>query len=76
MTRKDRRALAHERELKGLPKARPWSHRKTLRLQRISEVFKRHDEMIAAECGISVQLVQHLRSRSQDTLKQPEPVTS
>jgi hypothetical protein len=74
MTRKERRALQHDRELRGLPKATPWTYQKETRLRRLNELLEARDRELAADLGVSVDLVQQIRSRSQRGLEPPSRV--
>lgn len=74
MTRKERALRNAERKERGLPRAKPWAYQKELKLQRLPEILRRHDEQIAAECGVTVEFVQHFRSRHSGTSTAPPPV--
>lgn len=74
LSRKERRALAHDRKLRGLPPAKPWQHTKERRVRSITEMMHQQDLELAKELHIPVRMVKIIRSRSQGVLNPPETV--
>ena len=60
-SRKERRARQRQRELRGLPPAKPWTYCKEDRSRSIRVLIDRQDRELAERLGVPVDRVQQLR---------------
>jgi hypothetical protein len=60
-SRKERRARQRQRELRGLPQAKPWTYCKEDRSRSIRVLIERQDREAAKRLGVPVSAVQQLR---------------